>query len=109
MTHLILVPIWLSIEQSDKDSETSDRPPLVIVPEGGNAAAQQDEDDESIVPLYAPDEGEPPNIPFVESDDAPVASDAASVADSYSSSTWFWASMPKQANVGTPIWPSPLI
>ncbi len=29
------------IEQSDSDSETSDRPPPVFVPEGGNAAAQQ--------------------------------------------------------------------
>ncbi len=51
------------IEQSDSDSETSDHPPPVFVPEGGDAAAQQDEDDESIVPLNAPDEGAPPNIP----------------------------------------------
>ncbi len=56
--------------------------PPVFVPEGGNAAAQPD-DDELIVPLNAP-EGAPPNIPFVESDDAPVASDDASVANSYS-------------------------
>ncbi len=73
------------VEQSDSDSKTSDHPPPVFVPEGGNAAAQQDEDDESILPLNALDEGAPPNIPFVESDDFSIASDAASVAYSYSS------------------------
>ncbi len=41
-------------------------------------------DDESIIPLNAPERA-PSNIPFVESDDPPVASDDASVADSYSS------------------------
>ncbi len=73
------------IEQSDSDSETSDQPPPVFVPEGGNVAAQQDEDDESIVPLNAPDEGALSNIPFADFNDIPFASDAASVADSYSS------------------------
>ncbi len=73
------------IEHSDSEIEISVCPPPVFIPEGGNAAAQPDGDDESIVPLNAPDEGAPPNIPFVESDDAPAASDAASVADSYSS------------------------
>ncbi len=51
----------------------------------GNGAAQSYADDVSIVPINAPDEGAPPNIPFVESNDAPVASDDASVANSYSS------------------------
>ncbi len=73
------------IDQYDSDSETSDCPPPVLVPEGGNATAQHYAGDESIVPLNAPDEGAPPKIPFVESDDALVASDDASVADSYSS------------------------
>ncbi len=72
------------IEQSDNDSETSDQLPPIFVAEGRKAAAQQDEDDKSIIPLNAPDEGAPPNIPFVESDDALVASDDASVANSYS-------------------------
>ncbi len=40
------------------------------------------QDDVSIVPINAP-EGSPPNIPYVEEDDAPVASDSASVADSH--------------------------
>ncbi len=70
------------IEQSDSDSETSDCPPPIFVPEGGNATAQPDADDESIVPINV-QEGAPPNIPFVEFD-APVASDDASVADSNS-------------------------
>ncbi len=35
-----------------------------------------------IVPLNAPEGAPLPNIPFVESNDAPVASDDASVADS---------------------------
>ncbi len=73
------------IEQSDSDSETSDRPPPVFVPEGGNATAQQDKDDESIVPLNAPArvKGAPPNIPFVELDDMPAATHSTSVADSH--------------------------
>ncbi len=54
----------------------------VFVPERENGAAQPYTDDESIVPISAP-EGAPPNIPFVESDDTPVASDDASVADLY--------------------------
>ncbi len=70
------------IEQSDSDSETSACPPPVFVPKRGNAAAQPYADDESIVPLNAP-EGAPPNIPFVESNDSPVAPDDASVANSY--------------------------
>ncbi len=69
------------IEQSDSKSETSDHPPPVFVLEGENGAAQTNEDNESI---NAP-EGAPPNIPFVESDDSPVASDCASVADFHNS------------------------
>ena len=93
------------IEQSDSDSETSACPLPVFVREEGNDAAQQDEDDVSIVPINAPDEGAPPNIPFVESDDAPVSSDAASVADFYSfNEPDSKTSMPKQANLGMPIW-----
>ncbi len=53
---------------------TSDCPPPVFVPEGEDAAAQPHTDDESNVPLNAPDRASP-NILFVESDDAPVASD----------------------------------
>ncbi len=52
------------IEQSDSDSEPSEHPPPVLVPEGGK-------------------EGAPPNTPFVELDDAPVAPDSASAADFY--------------------------
>ncbi len=70
------------IEQSDIDSETSVCPSPVFVPEGGNVTAQPYADDESIVPINAP-EGAPSNIPFIESDYAPVTSDDASVADSY--------------------------
>ncbi len=85
MINLLTTQLPNLIEQSNSDSEFSASPPPVFVPEGGNAAAQPDGDDESIVPFNASDEGASPNIPFVESDDAPVASDAASVAESYSS------------------------
>ncbi len=76
LTHLNL------IKHSDIDSETSDHPPPVFVPEGGNGAVQAHEDDESIIPINAT-EGEPPNIPFVESNDDPVASNSASVVNSH--------------------------
>ncbi len=59
-------------ELSNSDSETSDCPPPVFVPEGGHGAAQPDEDHESIIPINDP-EGAPSNIPFVELDDAPTA------------------------------------
>ncbi len=70
------------IEQSYCDSETLDHLPLVFVPEGGNGAVQPNEDDVSIVPINSR-EGAPPNIPYIELNDAPVASDSASVADPY--------------------------
>ncbi len=70
------------IERSESDSETSDCPPPVFVPEGRNGAAQSNEDDEPIIPINAP-EGEPPNIHFIALDDAPVVIDSASLADSY--------------------------
>ncbi len=38
----------------------------------------------SIIPINAPERA-PPNIPFVELDDAPVAPDSVSVADSHNS------------------------
>ncbi len=81
---------------------TSDQPPPVFVPEGGTASDQPN-DDESIIPLIAPDEGAPPNIPFVESDDTPVACDAASVADSYSSDEPVKASKFGNANLAVSV------
>ncbi len=69
------------IEQSYSDSENLACPPPVFVPEGGNATAQPFADNEFILPLNAP-VGAPPNIPFVEFNDAPDASDSASVGDS---------------------------
>ncbi len=69
------------IEQFDSDCETSDCPHPVFVPEGESGPAQTHVDDYSIIPINAP-EVSTPNIPFVEFDDAPVASDCASVADS---------------------------
>ncbi len=89
------------IEQSDSDSETSACPPPVLVSEGGNFAAQ---DDELILPLNSP-EGAPPNIPFVESNDAPVASDDASFADSYSSNEPNFEHLHQSKQIWeTPIW-----
>ncbi len=70
------------IEQSDNECQTSDCPPPVFVPEGEKGYAQSDPDDESIIPINA-SEGALPNIPHVEENDAPVASDSASVADYY--------------------------
>ncbi len=71
------------IEKFNSENKTSAcATPVVVleggnaaVPMGGSAASQPYADDDSIVAL--------PNIPYVESNDAPVASDDASVADSY--------------------------
>ncbi len=69
------------IVQSDSGNETSDCPCTVFVPKRKNDTAQSNEDDESNIPLNDPEEAHP-NIPFVDLDDASVASDSASVADS---------------------------
>ncbi len=76
-------PLPNLIEQSDSDCEKSDHILPVFVLERGNGVAQPNEDDESIIPIKIPQGAPPPNIPFVDLDDAPVASDSSSVADSH--------------------------
>ncbi len=56
----------------------------VFVQEEGNGAIQPNVDDDSIIPINAV-EGAPTNIPYVDLDDAPVAYDDASVANSCNS------------------------
>ncbi len=51
---------------------------------GQNVASQPNEDDEAIIPINYP-KGAPPNIPFNDLIDAPIAFDIASVADSHNS------------------------
>ncbi len=68
--------------QQSHTIETSVHPLPVIVPEGENGTVQpHNEDDEAMTTVHAP-KGVPQNIPFVDLDVTPVASDNASLTKS---------------------------
>ncbi len=72
-------------ELSDSDSETSEHSPPVFVPEGGYGAANPNDNHESIISIHAQElaKGATAIILVVDLDDAPVATDSASFADSH--------------------------